>query len=115
MEVTIYHNPRCSKSRTALRLLEERGVAADVVEYLKEPPDKKTLKDLLSRLRLTPRELIRTGEQVYRELGLDDPGLSDNALIEAMVEHPVLIERTIVVAGDRAVVGRPPERVLEIL
>ena len=115
MKVTLYHNPRCSKSRAALQLLEERGIEPDVVEYLKEPPDRKTLKQILSRLGLKPRQLLRTKEAVYRELGLDDPAVSDDELIDAMVEHPILIERPIAVAGGRAALGRPPERVLDVL
>jgi arsenate reductase len=115
MPVTIYHNPRCSKSRATLNLLEERNVAPAVVEYLKTPPDAATLRQLLNLLGLTPRELLRRKEKRYTELGLDDPGLSDEALIAAMVTNPVLIERPIVIADGKAALGRPPERVLEIL
>jgi len=115
MKMTVYHNPRCSKSRAAVQLLEDRGVALRIVEYLKEPPDAKTLKGLLAKLRLTPRDIIRKSEPVYRDLGLEDPDLSAGALIKAMTANPILIERPIVVAGARAVVGRPPERVLELL
>jgi arsenate reductase len=115
MPIRIYHNPRCSKSRTALALLRERGVEPQVVEYLKTPPDEKELKELLDLLGMRPRQLIRRGESVYRELGLDDPDLDDAALIRAMVAHPVLIERPIVVANGHAALGRPPEQVLEIL
>lgn len=115
MKVTIYHNARCSKSRAALELLRDRGIEPAVVDYLRSPPDQATLADLLARLRMTPRELMRKQEAPYRELGLDDPGLSDEALIAAMVQHPILIERPIVVAGRKVVLGRPPERVLEIL
>lgn len=115
MKVTIYHNPRCSKSRQALDLLQQRDIAPIVVEYLKNPPDKKELKELLARLGMEPRELMRTQEAAYLEQGLDDPTLSRDQLIAAMVEHPVLIERPIVIMGDRAVVGRPPEKILDIL
>lgn len=115
MTVTIYHNPRCSKSRQTLALLQERGVAPRVVEYLKSPPDAATLDDLLDKLGLEPRELMRRKEAVYRELGLDDPKLDRTALIRAMAENPILIERPIVVAGGKARLGRPPEAVLEIL
>lgn len=111
----IYHNPRCSKSRQALELLRERGVEPEVVEYLKTPPDVATLTRLLGQLGLRPRDLLRTKEPEYRAAGLDDPGLEDAALVRAMVEHPRLIERPIVVAGKRAILGRPPERVLELL
>ena len=115
MSVTIYHNPRCSKSRQTLALLQEQGLEPQVVEYLKTPPDAAGLKALLDRLGLAPRELMRRKEAVYKELGLDDEGLSEAALIRAMVENPILIERPIVVAGERAALGRPPEAVLSIL
>ena len=115
MKVTIYHNPRCSKSRAALQLLRERGIEPEIVDYLQSPPDEDTLADLLARLRMSPRELMRTQEKPYRELGLDAADASDETLIAAMVRHPILIERPIVVAGRKAVVGRPPERVLEVL
>ena len=115
MSVTIYHNPRCSKSRQTLALLEEQGLELQVVEYLKTPPDAAGLKALLDRLGLAPRELIRRKESLYKELGLDDEGLSEAALIQAMAENPILIERPIVVAGERAALGRPPEAVLRIL
>ena len=110
--VTIYHNPRCSKSRQTLALLREQGIEPQVVEYLKTPPDAKTLAGLVNKLGLAPRELIRRKE--YRELGLpetDDP----HELIRRMVEHPEIIERPIVVVGRAARLGRPPEQVLEIL
>jgi arsenate reductase len=111
----IYHNPRCSKSRAALELLQQHGIAPEIVEYLKTPPDRETLSTLLRQLGIGPRDLLRTGEPEYRELNLSDSTLSDEALVAAMVEHPNLIERPIVVAGGRARIGRPPERVLEIL
>lgn len=112
--VTIYHNPRCSKSRQTLALLRERGVEPTVVEYLKTPPDEATIRALLTKLGLAPRALMRVKESVYRDLGLK--GVTDaDALIRAMAENPILIERPIVVAGDRAVLGRPPEAVLDIL
>jgi arsenate reductase (glutaredoxin) len=115
MAVTIYHNPRCSKSRQTLALLQERGIEPEVVEYLNDTPDAGTLDGLLQKLRLEPRDLMRRKEAPYKELGLDDPGLSREALIAAMVEHPILIERPIVVKGAKAALGRPPEKVLEIL
>jgi arsenate reductase len=115
MAVTIYHNPRCSKSRQALGLLRERGVEPEIVEYLKTPPDAETLGRLLDMLGLEPRALMRTKEKEYRENGLDDPSLSREALIAAMVAHPRLIERPIVVKDGRAVLGRPPEGVLDLL
>ena len=115
MTVRIYHNPRCSKSRQALQLLEERSINPEVVEYLKTPPDAGTLSQLLDLLGLEPRQLMRTKEKEYRESGADDPGLGREALIELMVAHPKLIERPIVVSNGRAAIGRPPEKVLDIL
>ncbi len=115
MAVTIYHNPRCSKSRETLALLETKGEKPKVVEYLKDTPDAKTLDEILKKLDMEPRALMRRKEAPYKDLGLDDPGLSRQALIAAMVEHPVLIERPIVLKGKKAALGRPPEKVLEIL
>ena len=115
MEVTIYHNPRCSKSRAALALLEERGIEPRVVRYLETPPSVAELERLLDLLGVEPRELIRTGEAAFREWGLADPDLDRRALVEALAQAPILIERPVVVAGNRAVIGRPPERVLDIL
>ncbi|WP_058835062.1 arsenate reductase (glutaredoxin) [Luteimonas abyssi] len=111
----LYHNPRCSKSRGALELLQQHGVAPTVVRYLDTPPDVATLRRLVDALGIAPRELLRRGETAYRELGLADPSLDDDALLAAMAEHPSLIERPILVRGPRAVIGRPPERVLELL
>lgn len=115
MTVTIFHNPRCSKSRATLALLQERGIQPDIRLYLENPPDAAELRDLLDRLRLQPRDLIRKGEQEFREQGLGDPGLSDEQLIAAMAAAPKLIERPIVIADGKAALGRPPESVLEIL
>ena len=115
MAVTIYHNPRCSKSRATLALLEENGVAPDVVLYLETPPSAKELNGILSMLGKAPRDVMRKGEAVYKELGLANEDLSDAALVKAMVENPILIERPIVVKGDKAAIGRPPESVLDIL
>ena len=115
MSVTIYHNPRCSKSREALSLLRDQGVEPEIVEYLKDPPNAQVLSELLTQLGLEPRALMRRKEAEYAELGLDDPALSRDALIEAMVTHPTLIERPIVVKGGKAALGRPPQAVLEIL
>lgn len=112
---TIYHNPRCSKSRQTLALLEENNVSCDVVLYLETPPDEKTLKSLLKKLGIGARDLIRKNEDEYKALKLDNPTLSDDKLIAAMCKHPKLIERPIVVHGKQAVIGRPPEKVLEIL
>jgi arsenate reductase len=113
--VVMYHNPRCSKSRSTLELLESRGIRPVVVEYLKTPPTAEELKAILVKLGMAPRDLMRKKEPPYKALGLDDPGLSDDALIEAMAANPILIERPIVVKGDKAALGRPPEAVLEIL
>lgn len=115
MSVTIYHNPRCSKSRRTLALLRERGIEPEVVEYLKTPPDAAALRALLAMLGLAPRELMRRNEAAYKENGLDDPALGDDALLAAMAASPILIERPIVVAGARAALGRPPEAALAIL
>ena len=113
MTVTIYHNPRCSKSRATLALLEQRGLQPTVIEYLKTPPDAEDLRRVLRLLGLKPRELLRPKEA--REVGLDDRSLSDEQLIAGMVANPVVIERPIVVTADGARLGRPPERVLELL
>ncbi len=113
--ITIYHNPRCSKSRATLALLEENDAQADVVEYLKTPPTAWQLNDILNMLDLEPRELMRTHEAEYKDAGLDDAALTREQLIDAMVKHPKLIERPIVVKDGKAVIGRPPESVLDIL
>ncbi len=110
---TIYHNPRCSKSRQTLALLEERGIEPEIIEYLVTPPSTEELKSILSMLGKGPRDIMRKKEA--KEAGLDDPGLDDGALIEAMIANPSVIERPIVVNGDKAALGRPPESVLEIL
>lgn len=115
MAVTIYHNPRCSKSRETLALLQDRGIKPRIIEYLNDPPDAATLDSLLKKLKLEPRDLMRRKETPYRALGLDNPSLSRKALIDAMVKNPILIERPIVVKGAKAALGRPPEKVLEIL
>lgn len=115
MKTTIYHNPRCSKSRQTLQLLKDNGIEPVVVEYLKTPPDKAQLKAILKQLGLPPRELMRHKEKEYLENHLDDPSLSDEALIEAMIAHPKLIERPIVLTDKGTALGRPPESVLEVL
>ena len=115
MQVKIYHNPRCSKSRQTLQLLQEHDVEPEVVEYLKTPPDKATLKNILEQLQLSPRDLMRCKEPEYKENHLDDPSLSDDELIEAMLKYPKLIERPLVVTAKGAAIGRPPESVLEVL
>ena len=117
MSATIYHNPRCSKSRQTLELLQQNDIDAEVVEYLKTPPDAETLDQLLTLLGMEPRQLMRTHETEYKDNHLDDDSLSRDQLIQAMVAHPKLIERPIVVSADKkkAAIGRPPESVLEIL
>lgn len=113
--VTIYHNPRCTKSRQTLALLEQRGIKPKVIEYLETPPSAMELKHLLKLLGMPARELLRTKEDEYRQGKLDDLSLSDSEIINAMVKHPRLIERPIVVVGNKAAIGRPPENVLKIL
>ncbi len=113
-KVTIYHNPRCSKSREALKLLEEQGADVEVVKYLDTPPSKEELKSLLKMLGISARELMRTKEAIYKELGLKEVE-DEEKLIEAMVEHPRLIERPIVIKDGKAVIGRPPQKVIELL
>lgn len=115
MKAAIYHNPRCSKSRQTLALLRERGVEPEIIEYLKNPPDREQLSGVLALLKLEPRALMRRQEAAYKERKLDDPGLSREQLIAAMVENPILIERPIVLANGKAALGRPPENALEIL
>lgn len=112
---TIFHNPRCSKSRQTLAILEENGVSPDIVLYLEKPLDKTALKDILNKLKLKPRDIIRKGEAEYKEQRLDNLNLSDDQLIDAITQAPKLLERPIVVNGDKAVIGRPPENVLTLL
>ncbi|MBL6946367.1 MAG: arsenate reductase (glutaredoxin) [Rhodospirillales bacterium] len=113
MSVTIYHNPRCSKSRETLGLLKEKGIEPKIVEYLADPPNAAELKRVLSLLGKNPRDILRKKEA--KEAGLDDPTLSDDDLIESMIANPLVIERPIVVTGNKAALGRPPESVLDIL
>jgi arsenate reductase len=115
MDVTIYHNPRCTKSRQTLALLEEKGIKPKIVEYLKTPPSASALDGILKKLGMEPREAMRRKEEPYKALGLDDPKLSRKDLVKAMVENPILIERPIVLANGKARIGRPPESILEIL
>ncbi len=113
--VVIYHNPRCSKSRQALELLRARGVEPEVILYLDNPPDTNTLRELLGKLGISARELLRKQEAEYKSAGLDNPECSEADILAAMHDHPRLIERPIVVHGQRAVLGRPPENVLDLL
>ena len=114
MKTRIYHNPRCSKSRATLALLEERGIEPEIVEYLKAPPTKQQLAALLKKLDMRAADLIRRNEKEWKESG-KDASAGDDELIELMRKHPILIERPIVEIGDRARIGRPPERVLDLL
>ena len=113
--IRIFHNPRCSKSRQTLELLTERGIEPEIIRYLERPPTEQELSDILETLGRQPRELMRIGENEYKELGLDNPDLSRAQLITAMVATPKLIERPIVLANGKAALGRPPENVLKIL
>lgn len=114
-DITIYHNPRCTKSRETLQLLLDAGKKPQVVEYLKTPPDAGAIRQLLKKLGIPAARLLRRGEPAYKELGLDKKLEDEKALIEAMAANPILIERPIVVAGEKARLGRPPEAVREIL
>lgn len=115
MTVRIYHNPRCTKSRQTLKLIEEAGIEPDVILYLDNPPTPRQLGQLLKKLDMEPRELMRKGEPIYKELGLAQQQLSRKAAIQVMCDYPKLIERPIVVKGDQAVIGRPPENVQKLL
>jgi arsenate reductase len=113
--VSIYHNPRCSKSREALSLLKENGIEPEIIEYLKSPPTASELTQVIQQLGITPRDLLRKGEDAYKDLNLSEPSISDEKLIEAMVNNPKLIERPIVLKDGQARIGRPPVSVLEII
>jgi len=114
-EVTIYFNPQCSKCRLTLDLLETRGQQPEIVEYLESPPDAATLESILDMLGLEPRDLMRSFEKEYTQAGLDNPGLSRAELIDVMITYPRLIQRPIVVKNGKAAIGRPPEKVIDIL
>ena len=113
MDITIYHNPRCSKSRQTLALLQERGLSPKIVEYLKTPPNAKTLKKLLAMLNMTPHEFVRKKDA--KDLGINPATLDENTLIARMIKHPILIERPVVVRGPRATLARPPQNALKLL
>ena len=115
MSVKIYHNPRCSKSRQTLKLIQEQGIEPEIIEYLKNPPSIAELTAILEGLNMEPRELMRKRETEYKETGMDNPDLDRDALIKGMVASPKLIERPIVIANGKVAVGRPPENVLAIL
>ena len=114
-KATIYHNSRCSKSRAALDYLQQSGKQVKIIEYLKNPPDRQTLVDILNELQLRPRDLIRQGEAIYKELNLQNDALSDEQLITTMAEHPILIERPIVRFSGEAAIGRPLDNVINLL
>lgn len=115
MNVIIWHNPRCSKSRQTLALIQAEGIEPTIVHYLEQPPEAEELDRVLGLLDIAPRDLMRRKENEYKELSLDDEKLTRSQLILSMVEYPKLIERPVVINGDRAAVGRPPEAILEIL
>ncbi len=112
-KVTIFHNPSCSTSRKALEMIKARGIEPEIVQYLKNPPNREELVEVLGKLKASPRDLVRKKEQLYKELGLDDA--ADEALIDAMVEYPILIERPVVIKGKHAVIGRPLQSVEDLL
>jgi len=114
-DVTIYFNPKCSKCRLSIEILEKEGQHAEVIEYLNTPPDAGTLESILDMLGMEPRDLMRKHEKEYTAAGLDNPNLSREQLIHAMIEHPRLIERPIVIKNGKAIIGRPPEKILDIL
>ena len=113
--LVIYHNPNCSKSRETLQILKDNHMSPDIIEYLEQPPTAQELKDVIKLLGVTVRDLLRTTEPVYEEAGLDDDTLTNDEIIEAICKFPALLQRPIVISGDRAVIGRPPTRVLEII
>ena len=115
MTIKIYHNPRCSKSRQTLQLLNEHETDPQIVEYLKTPPSRDELEDILNMLGLEPRELMRKKEKEYKEAGLNNPDLGRDALIQGMLDHPKLMERPIVIKDGKAIIGRPPELVLDLI
>ena len=115
MRAICYHNPRCGKSRQTLQLLQEHGVEVAIIDYLKTPPTFQQLDDIIQKLGIQPRDLMRTKEAAYKTNGLDDKSLDRQALINGMINNPILIERPIVIANGKAVIGRPPEAVLAIL
>lgn len=113
--LSIYHNPRCSKSRQTLQIIEDKGLEVKIIEYLKTPPTKKELAEIIEKLGISPRQLLRKGEEAYKTYDLGNAKLSDSKIISCMVDEPKLIERPIVVNGNKAVLGRPPENVLGII
>jgi len=114
-DVRIFHNPKCSKCRLTMEILNDKGVNTSVIEYLKTPPNSDELTEILDLLGIEPRELMRKHEAPYKENNLDNPELTRDQLIQAMIDHPILIERPIIINGKRATIGRPPEKVFDIL
>lgn len=114
-KLVIYHNPRCSKSREALQILEDHNQLPEIIEYLQDPPSREELTAIIKMLGVSPRELMRTTEQVYKDAELDDDSISDEEIIEALCEYPDLMQRPIVISGNKAVIGRPPLKVLDII
>jgi len=114
-EIRIFYNPKCSKCRLTMDILNEKGVETTIVEYLETPPDSTELSEVLDLLGIEPRDLMRKHEAPYKENNLDNPDLTREQLIEAMIENPILIERPVVIKGNKAIIGRPPEKVLDIL
>lgn len=112
--ITLYHNPRCSKSRSALALLQEKGIEPVIVEYLKHPPTRADLAELVKKLGMKPEAIVRTGEDIYKEK-FKGKTMSDAQWLDALAANPILIERPIAIKGDRAVMGRPPENVLKLV
>jgi len=115
MTVTIYHNPSCSKSRQTLEIIKKKGIEPIIIEYLKVPPTKNKIKEILTILGYAPRDLMRKKESVYIENKLEDSSLSDDILINFMIKNPILIERPIIISNNKVAIGRPPEKVLDIL
>jgi arsenate reductase len=114
-EFQIIHNPRCSKSRQTLAILEEKGIEPEIILYLQNPLTKAEIKSIVAKLGLSLRDLIRSSEDAYKEKGLQDSSLSDEQLLQAIIDEPKLLQRPIVIKGDKAVIGRPPENVLELI
>ena len=113
--VSIFYNPKCSKCRLTMDILNDKGIDTTIVEYLNTPPSSDDLIEVLELLGLEPRDLMRKHEAPYKDNGLDNPNLSREQLIQAMIDHPILIERPIIINGNKATIGRPPEKVLDIL
>lgn len=114
-KVVIYHNPHCSKSCQALKILQQNNMSVEIIEYLQTPPSIATIKQLLTQLKMKPRQLIRSKEAIYPQLMLENPQLTDTQLIQAIHQHPILIERPIVILDNHAVIARPPEKITELM